>query len=126
MTEQSAHNYRNYCESYNIVESKSALENFLRRDLFNVYESSQSFEAIESYIELAFELANELKIENSIPFLLIEDIVEIASFDRLGQLLPYLDRKASEWCSVYFVAIVLLIFIILEIIIKERKWVDIT
>ncbi len=65
-----------------------------------MHESSQSFEQIERFIELSFKLAAEFKIENSIPFLLIEDIVEVATFETLNHLLPYLDRKAAEWCSV--------------------------
>ena len=100
-----SHAYDQYCQIYSISDSKLALDNFLRRQLFNVHESAQSFEQMELYIELSFKLANEFKIENSIPFLLIEDIVEIASFETLNQLLPYLDRKAAEWCAVRFLVI---------------------
>lgn len=92
--------FKQYCEQYKTSDSKLALENFLRRELFNIYDRSTSFTAIEEYLEYSFKLADELKVENNVPFLLIEDVVEVASFETLSQLLPYLDRKASEWCSV--------------------------
>ncbi len=79
---------------------KSALENFIRRELFVIYDQSRSFEHLQPFLEFAFSLANESKIDQSVPFLMIEDIVELGSFELLSSLLPYLDRKADEWTSV--------------------------
>ena len=73
---------------------------FLRKDFVAQCLSNVSFTDLIRFIETAFKLSEIEKVEQNIPFLLIEDLVEVGSYSALEHLLPYLDEKSNIWLSV--------------------------
>ena len=73
---------------------------FLRKDFVAHCLSNVSFTDLIRFIETAFKLSEIEKVEQNIPFLLIEDLVEVGSYSALEHLLPYLDEKSNIWLSV--------------------------
>lgn len=97
--------FRDYCSpTGTVVENSSSeqslLGNFMRIDFVAQCLSNNNIYDLIQYIETAFKLFENDKIEQSIPFLLIEDLVEVGSYSALEHLLPYLDEKSSIWMSV--------------------------
>lgn len=99
------HKFREYCSltgttAENSTSEQSLLGNFLRKDFVAQCLSNSVIYDLIQYIEIAFKLSENDKIEQSVPFSLIEDLVEVGSYSALEQLLPYLDEKSSVWMSV--------------------------
>ena len=99
--------FREYCAlTGTIVDElgteQSLLGNFLRHDFVSLCVSNATFSDFIQHIEMAFKLSEIDKIDQSVPFLLIEDLIEVGSYSTLELLLPYLDEKSSLWISVIY------------------------
>lgn len=73
---------------------------FLRKEFTALCLTNANFSELINYIELAFKLSENDKIDNNVPFLLIEDFVEVGSYSALEHLLPYIDEKSITWIEV--------------------------
>ena len=73
---------------------------FLRKDFAAKCLTNASFSDLTNYIEMVFKLSETEKVDQTVPFLLIEDLIEMGSYSALEHLLPYLDAKSNSWMSV--------------------------
>lgn len=97
--------FEEHCRvNYFIVESANEeqimLGNFIRKDFMTRHNEFCSFLELSNQIESVFFLAQSGKVDLNTPFLLIEDLIEVGSFQLLNHLLPYLDAKSKLWASV--------------------------
>ena len=68
-----------------IVGVETALGNFVRKDFLNIF-SVQGESSLIHYIDSTFLLVESGKIEVNVPFLLVEDLIEIGTYSTLGHL----------------------------------------
>lgn len=97
--------FQEYCQFYSIsndsLKINVAFETFLRRYFVSLITASNtSFLQPSELLDATFSMCENMNIETFLPFYLIEDLIEIGSFEILKDLLPYLDLKAQAWNSV--------------------------
>ena len=88
----------------NSFHENSLIGVFVRKEFLSLScSSTATFSELVDYIETVFSLADLVKIDANIPFLLIEDLIEFGSYNALNHLLPFLDAKSELWASVFLI-----------------------
>ncbi len=100
--------FQKYCFSNETVSEpmkneQIVLGNFVRKDFLNLLTGQENGSELINYIETIFSLSEAGKVELNIPFLLVEDLIEMGPYSSLEHLLNYLDAKSKLWVSVKFI-----------------------
>lgn len=98
-------NFQDFVTSYGLSCKDTraefgVLENFLRTEFLALCEQSRAFDDVSSFLDGAFTLAADGRADSNLPFLLIEDLVEVGSFELLAGLMAYVDERSNSWSSV--------------------------
>lgn len=87
-------------KNFQEIEVKHYLNNYVRNEFFELLGTSNDLNQLFGFIDAIFSLSETDKIDSSVPFILIEDLIEICSLDSLIPLVSYIDVKTQDLNSV--------------------------